>query len=331
MNARFADLRRRSLSTSRRAGRFRRALRRTVVVLAILLVTVTSAAAGYDRLSSGGLPPSPLDRNGHMVAAGGVVTHYEQWGTTGSPVVLVHGFVESSWVWREVGPLLAARGHRVFALDVRGYGYTQRRGPYTLASDVQQLLAFVTALQLDAAHGALPELVGHSSGAAIVGDLARLHPAAVRSVVLMDGDGTPYGVGPGWVHRLFVDPYATALIRLATRHPSLAARAYRGACTSACPLFDADAWLRPFRVRGAEQALKQVLAQPLIGMTYAEEEQIAVPAAVVYGTADPEMTAAQAAATAARLHTATVVALPGAPHLGMLAQPAATAAALNRA
>lgn len=55
----------------------------------------------------------------------------------------------------------------------------------------------------------------------MVGDVARLHLTAVRSVVLMDGDGTPDGVGPGCVHGLFFDPYATA-------DPP-------GCCPSGCP------------------------------------------------------------------------------------------------
>jgi pimeloyl-ACP methyl ester carboxylesterase len=84
------------------------------------------------------------------------------------------------------------------------------------------------------------------------------------------------------------------------------------------------------RVPGAESALKAILRQPLIGMTYAQERSIHVKAAVIYGTDDPEMTTADADATAARLHTRLVVPLPGAPHLGMLAAPAATAAAIAR-
>jgi pimeloyl-ACP methyl ester carboxylesterase len=292
------------------------------------LAAVTVAAYGYDLATGGTVPAPPLDANGHLVTAGGLTTHYEQWGTSGTPVVLVHGFLESAWVWHDVGALLAARGYRVYAIDVRGYGYTQRQGPYTLASDTDQLRTFLAALHLDAAHHAQPLLVGHSSGAAIVGNLARLDPAAVTAVVFMDGDGTPYGVGPGWVHRLFIDPYATALIRLVTRHPSLAAHAYRSACDRRCPPFDAAAWIRPMRVPGAEAALRTILAQPLIGMTYPQERQIHVAAAVIYGTNDPEMSAADARATADRLDTHTVIPLAGAPHLGMLAVPAATAAAI---
>jgi pimeloyl-ACP methyl ester carboxylesterase len=302
--------------------------RLAAVAVALSLAAVTLAASGYDLATRGALPAPPLGPDGHLVTTDGLTTHYEQWGRTGLPVVLVHGFLESAWVWHDVGPALASRGYRVYAIDVRGYGYTQRKGPYTLASDTEQLRTFLTAMNLDAAHQATPVLVGHSSGAAIVGNLARLDPAAVAAVAFMDGDGTPYGVGPGWVHRLFVDPYATALIRVITRHPSLAARAYRGGCSDRCPPFDAAGWLRPMRVAGAETALKAILTQPLIGMTYRQERQIHVPAVVIYGTKDPEMTAADARATADRVHARRVLPLPDAPHLGMLAEPSATVAAI---
>lgn len=309
---------------------WRRALRWCATGVVVVVVAVTVAAYGYDLVSRGTVPLPALDANGHVVTAGGLTTHYEQWGTRGTPVVLVHGFAESAWVWRDVASRLASRGYRVYAIDVRGYGYTQRKGPYTLAGDTEQLRTFLVALRLDAADHAAPVLVGHSSGAAIVGDLARSHPASVAAVAFLDGDGTPYGVGPGWVHRLVVDPYATALIRLVTHHPSLAARAYRSACGARCPPFDASAWLRPMRVPGAEAALKDILRRPLIGMTYRQERQIHVPAAVIYGTRDSEMGAADAQATADRLHTHLVIALPGAPHLAMLAAPSATAAAIAR-
>jgi pimeloyl-ACP methyl ester carboxylesterase len=95
-------------------------------------------------------------------------------GFPGSPIVLVHGFLESASVWDEVGPRLAAMGHRVYAIDVKGYGYTQRHGPYTLDSDTEQLAGFLTGMGLTSNPTDLPTLVGHSSGAAIVGDLGRV-------------------------------------------------------------------------------------------------------------------------------------------------------------
>ncbi len=310
--------------------RWRRLLRRSGLAVVAVWGVVTLAAFGYDVATSGSVPAPPLDGHGHDVRTGALTTHYESWDGRGTPVVLVHGFLESASVWREVAPLLAAAGHRVYAIDVRGYGYTERQGPYTLRSDTTQLLDFIAALRLTRADGGAPLLVGHSSGAAIVGNAARLRPDAVAGVVFLDGDGTPYGVGPGWVHRLFVDPYATALIRLITRHPSLAASVYRQACGPRCPPFDPAQWIGPFRVKGADAALRAILSRQLIGLTYAQERQIRVPAAVVFGSQDREMTAADAEATARRLRTSRVVAIRGAGHLVMLSDPTALVQALTR-
>src|SRR3954454_5230490 len=134
--------------------RWRRVLRAVAVVVASIWVVVPVAALGYDVTTGGTLPRPPLDANGHDVRTGDLVTHYEQWGTTGPPIVLVHGFLESAWAWHLTGPRLAAQGYRVYALDVRGFGYTERRGPYTLASDTEQLRAFLAALHLTPADGA---------------------------------------------------------------------------------------------------------------------------------------------------------------------------------
>ncbi|UQX88681.1 alpha/beta hydrolase [Jatrophihabitans telluris] len=303
-------------------------LRRLLITGLVLLAVLTVAAVVYNRASDDSLSVPPLDAHGHYVRTGTLTTHYEQWGTAGSPIVLVHGFLESGSTWAATAALLG-RGHRVYALDIRGYGYTERVGPYTLDSDTAQLVAFLAALHLDARDNARPMLVGHSSGAAIVGNLARLHPALASQVVFMDGDGTPYGVGPAWVHRLIVDPYATAAIRLVTRSSGIAARAYRGTCGPGCPPFDAEQWLRPFRVPHAVKGLKAILSRQLIGLTYQQEAAITVPAAVMYGTADSEMTSAQAAQTATRLHTKRIVALVGAHHLGMISDPALVAARLS--
>src|SRR6185503_854493 len=143
----------------------RRRLRRIgrwlmIVVLALALLS-TGASFGYNALTQGTIPLA--SGGGHFVRTGDVRTHYESWGTTGPPVVLVHGFAESTFVWHLFGPKLAALGYRVHAIDVRGFGYTQRRPPYTLAADTRQLEQFIAAMHLDAP----PVLVGHSSGAAI--------------------------------------------------------------------------------------------------------------------------------------------------------------------
>src|SRR4051794_31750394 len=57
----------------------------------------------------------------HTAAVNGTELHYVAAGGSGSPVLLVHGFPESWWAFHKLVPLLA-RHHRVFAVDLRGFG-----------------------------------------------------------------------------------------------------------------------------------------------------------------------------------------------------------------
>jgi pimeloyl-ACP methyl ester carboxylesterase len=81
------------------------------------------------------------------------------WGDPDAPLVLcLHGFPDTAWTWRHLGPHLAARGRRVVAPFMRGYA------PTALAPDDDYSAA---ALARDAA--ALRDALGGGPDAALVG------------------------------------------------------------------------------------------------------------------------------------------------------------------
>lgn len=57
----------------------------------------------------------------HRVALNGTNLHYVSAGAAGSPILLVHGWPETWWSFHKVIPVLA-KSHRVFAVDLRGFG-----------------------------------------------------------------------------------------------------------------------------------------------------------------------------------------------------------------
>jgi pimeloyl-ACP methyl ester carboxylesterase len=289
------------------------------------LLTLTALAAGYLAGTSDTVPTPPLDAHGHLTRTGDVTTRYERWGDRGTPVVLVHGMAETADVWQSLGPLLA-RDHVVFAYDLKGFGYTGRDGNYDLDAQVRQLDALLDAV----APGAHPLLVGHSMGAAVIAEEARRHPRRAAGVVFLDGDGTPYGVGPGFTRSLLPGPLVTAAIHLAARYPALARAVYESNCGPTCPPFDPAVWLTPLRVDGGAESLAAVVRQPLIGLGYAELDQIRTPAALVYGAQDPVMSQDVVAATKVHLRPRVVVAIPGERHLVMLSAPWQLAVVLER-
>src|SRR5438477_9567818 len=52
--------------------------------------------------------------------------HVDRYGHGGPPILLVHGFGTCSFVWRNVGPTLAIANRTAFAVDMFGYGESDR-------------------------------------------------------------------------------------------------------------------------------------------------------------------------------------------------------------
>lgn len=130
------------------------------------------------------------------IDAGGIATNYHDQGT-GPVIVLVHGSGPgvSSWAnWRLTIPGLVAKGLRVVAPDMVGFGFTERPAniEYTLDRWVQHLTDFLDALQIERAH-----IVGNSFGAALALTTAIRQPQRVNRLVLMGAAGVHFELSEG--------------------------------------------------------------------------------------------------------------------------------------
>jgi pimeloyl-ACP methyl ester carboxylesterase len=304
----------------------RRWLRRLGVGLLVVFLALTVAAGGYDLATAGRERAATKLYRGPFVQADGKLVAYRRWGSHGTAIVLVGGFAEASWVWGRVGPLLARR-HRVFALDLPPFGYTQRRGPYTESGWVALVRAFDRRLGIRR-----PVVVGHSLGAGVAVAYALWHPRELRGIVLLDGDALGSGGGPRWVASLLQPPWYTAVYRLATGSDWIVRRALASAYGPHHPKLDHAAlepWERPFRVEGTASAFRSLLGNGLQGFRLPQLRGVRVPRVVVWG-ADDHVDEVGAGRTSARELRARFVLVPSAGHLSMLAQPAAVAAAIER-
>ena len=116
----------------------------------------------------------------HYADVNGIRVHYLQAGS-GEPVVLLHGFAETSHMWR---PLIKelAKNHTVIAPDLRGYGGSSAPVEgYTKAAMARDVHALVTRL----GHKGV-ELVGHDIGLMVAYAYAAQYPTEVKRIVLMD-------------------------------------------------------------------------------------------------------------------------------------------------
>ena len=130
------------------------------------------------------------------MSANGIRLHVAELGE-GPLVLLLHGFPEFWWAWRHQLTGLAEAGYRAVAVDLRGYGDSDKppRGydGWTLAGDVAGL---VKALGERRAH-----LVGHAWGGMLAWTVGAMHSRLVRSVSVLAA------------------PHPLALRRAVRRHP----------------------------------------------------------------------------------------------------------------
>src|ERR1700722_10632389 len=110
----------------------------------------------------------------------GVKLHYLHAGS-GSPIILLHGYAETSHMWLPLIPLLS-KTHTVIAPDLRGAGQSEKpEGGYTKKAMAQDIHALAQSMGLKSA-----EIVGHDIGLMVAYAYAAMYPDEVERIALLD-------------------------------------------------------------------------------------------------------------------------------------------------
>ena len=188
----------------------------------------------------------------------------------GSPILLVHGFPESWWAFRTLIPLLAAR-HRVFAVDLRGFGDSGNGpGAYDSSTSAEDLHQLIGRLGVGPVH-----LTGQDISGATVFRLAAGHPEDVRSLTAIEMGLPGFGLemladvthGGAWHIGLLAAPGIPELV-LAGRELDFLGRyafpsmtAVPGSITDADIAEFARGYSRPYGWRGAAGLYQSMLRE----------------------------------------------------------------------
>lgn len=124
--------------------------------------------------------PAPLAFAGVSLSTG-IRLHFAQQGDeTGPPVILLHGYSDTWYSFSTILPRLSP-GLRVYALDQRGHGDSDKpEGGYAMADLALDVLAFMDALRVPRA-----TIVGHSMGSFVAQQVALAAPGRVEALVLI--------------------------------------------------------------------------------------------------------------------------------------------------
>lgn len=142
----------------------------------------------------------------------GVSIHYRQWlpdqPTVKGKILLIHGLGGSTFSWRNNIQALRDAGYLVVAVDLPGFGYSDRsRG----IDHSQKNRSTILWGLLDMIDGDRPEtaamdwvLVGHSMGGGTAVAMTLEHPDQTKALVLVDG--AVFENNPGFVSKLLIYP-----------------------------------------------------------------------------------------------------------------------------
>ncbi len=115
-----------------------------------------------------------------LISANGAQFHIAEMGQ-GPLVLMLHGFPEFWWAWRHQMPAIAATGRRVVAMDLRGYGGSDKtpRGydPFTFSADITGVIRSLGDRSA--------VLVGHGWGAYGAWTAAAMRPAHVSALAVL--------------------------------------------------------------------------------------------------------------------------------------------------
>jgi pimeloyl-ACP methyl ester carboxylesterase len=256
-----------------------------------LLGVLGVAGVGWTAYSAFGVPhdvglPRPVPGEaGHIDSlTAGRVAVYQMGPDTGrEPVVLVHGFhaAASAYDLRPLYTALAARGRRVVALDMPGFGHSDRSPrAYNQSLMVAALRDVLEQVVAGPAH-----VVALSAGSEVAAKVALERPDLVSSLTLISPTGLGSGTGgPGAVGKVLAVPViGQAFFDALTSRPSIRYFLSKNFLGPVDDGYAAYAWMSAHQpgARHAPRAfLEGALFDSRIRSVY---ERVSQPSLVIYG------------------------------------------------
>lgn len=154
-------------------------------------VTTHGVTEDYDPALSAATNEGRIEPDILRIPVGPGAVHVERYGHGGTPIILLHGFGTCGFLWRTAAAALAEARHTAIAVDLLGYGESDRPldTDFGIAAQAEYLERALAALRIP--HAAV---AGIDLGGAVVTRLAATHPGRVSHLILINSltaDSTP--------------------------------------------------------------------------------------------------------------------------------------------
>jgi pimeloyl-ACP methyl ester carboxylesterase len=176
--------------------------------LALFLIVAVSGCGLFIKTIPKGeiLGKAPEDK---FIMIDDVNYHYREYPGTGRDIFLLHGFASSTYTWEKVIPYLTGQGYHVWALDMKGFGWTDKPqdAKYDTVTLMQEVNKWMDVMGLKDV-----VFVGNSLGGAIAVLMTLEHPDKTDRLILIDSAGYP--IKKPLVIRMAKMPFAGEITRL---------------------------------------------------------------------------------------------------------------------
>lgn len=248
--------------------------------------------------------------------------HYRLWDhgdESRGNVLLVHGFGGSTFSWRFTAPALQEAGFRVVAVDLPGFGLSERRG--SLDHSQQGRAKLLWALLNQLAPGESWHLVGHSMGGGTIAAMALAQPAQTVSTVYAAGSVAIDDTRPASLLLRYpptvrwIEVLAARLMQREGNITRLVSSAYGRSATAE----EMTGYYQPITVAGSDTVLLDLQQREEVSIAR-ELDMLTVPALCIWGEKDSWVPLAQGERLAALLKARLEV-IPGEGHCTMETAP----------
>lgn len=156
----------------------------------LILIFSTNGCGLFAGHSLNGHIPYPGGQD-HFIKVSGVNYHYIEYPAPGRDVLLIHGFASSVYTWESIAPLLQKNGFHVWALDIKGSGWSDKPAPdenvkYDLITLTDEIISWMDVVGLNK-----PVVAGNSLGGAMCLLMAVIYPENMDGLILIDSAAYP--------------------------------------------------------------------------------------------------------------------------------------------
>lgn len=161
-------------------------------ITSIILFSLSGCGIFIKKIPQGEIAIPCPDGKDNMIKIGPTNFHYTEYDAPGQAVLMVHGFGSSTYSWQKVAPILQSKGYHVYAIDMKGFGWSDKPAAgkdvkYDAITLMEEVCTCMDAIGIKNV-----VYVANSLGGAIGVLMAMQHPEYINKMVLLDPAGYPH-------------------------------------------------------------------------------------------------------------------------------------------